>query len=378
MAVRLRLIHVGLGGWGRDWERNALPLVSEIERVAFVDADPAILEKARETLALPNDRCFASLDAALAVVEADAVLATVPLVAHVPVALAALEAGLHVLVEKPFAATLAEAERVVAAGEAAGRVVMVSQNYRPYPAVRAVIDLLREGSLGPVGAVHVDFRKNRRPTAPLTRPYFRLAQPLLEDMSIHHFDLMRAVLGREPIRVSCEAWNPPWSPFAGPASAAAVITFDGGIVASYRGSWVGSGLETTWGGEWRIECERGEIVWTTREGNNSLAGDRVTVRPLQGPAEEVALPELPAVGRAGVMTAFARAIATGEEPSSSGRDNLGSIALMTATVAAATERRSVAVPVPAALRRASTAKAVGDEAIGTAHAGPRPGAVGGG
>ncbi len=48
--VTLRLIHIGLGGWGRNWEEVALPRVATIERVAVVDADQAILATAQETL----------------------------------------------------------------------------------------------------------------------------------------------------------------------------------------------------------------------------------------------------------------------------------------------------------------------------------------
>ena len=356
----LRLIHLGLGGWGRDWERNVLAPAERagvIERVAAVEVDRATLSTARETLDLPEERYFTSLAEAAASVSADAVLATVPLPAHVPVALEAIGLGLHVLVEKPFAPTLAEAEQVVAAGESAGRVVMVSQNYRPYPAVRAVVDLLRGGELGPVGAVHVDFRKHITPSP--SSPYGKIAQPLLEDMAIHHFDLMRLVLGREPVRVACEGWNPPGSTFAGIPAAAAAIAFDGGAVVSYRGSWVSPGPETTWAGDWRVECERGEVVWTSREGNLSLAAERVVVRPLDGPGRTLKLSTTAPAGRAGVLAALARANAAGEDPGSSGRDNLGSIALMTAAVRAATEHRVVEVERPAIWGRSSVSAGVG-------------------
>ena len=121
---------------------------------------------------------------------------------------------------------------------------MISQNYRFFPAVQAVRDLLRSGSLGEVGAVSVDFRRNANGAAREGNRHYTLHQPLLADMSIHHFDLMRVMLGQEPVEVVCHAWNPPWSNFEEPAAAFATITFDGGAVVSYRGSWVSPGPKT--------------------------------------------------------------------------------------------------------------------------------------
>ena len=160
-----------------------------------------------------------------------------------------------------------------------------------------------------------------------------LHQPLLADMSIHHFDLMRAMLGQEPVEVVCRAWNPPWSNFEEPAAAFATITFDGGAVVSYRGSWVSPGPKTPWAGEWRMECAGGEIAWTSRD-NLGASVDRVTVRPLGKRAHRLDLPALPQIDRAGSLRAFARAVASGKQPESSGRDNLGSIRLMYAAIEA--------------------------------------------
>ena len=52
-----------------------------------------------------------------------------------------------------------------------------------------------------------------------------MPHPLIIDMSIHHFDLMRFFLGSDAVAISARSWNPPWSWFAGDASAAAQIEF---------------------------------------------------------------------------------------------------------------------------------------------------------
>jgi len=334
-----------MGSWGRDWAKNILPQVEAVEPVAWVDSDPQSLEMVQATLGVPPERCFASLDAAFSAVEAEAVLATVSLPAHVPIALATLQAGKHVLLEKPLAPTLADARQVAAVAEARARVAMISQNYRFFPAVRGAVTLVREEELGPVASINVDFRRNIPEMLPDGHPYLTLEHPLLMDMAIHHFDLMRAVLAQEPVGVVGHAWNPPWSYLSGPASAAVTVTFDGGAVVNYRGNWLSTGPPTAWSGEWRMECERGEIVWTSR--GDGLAAERVTVCPLDGPARDLDLPSPRYFDRAGALDAFAVAIRTGKEPPCSARDNLGSVALMTTAVAAVSVGQTL--PGPAVL-----------------------------
>jgi predicted dehydrogenase len=338
----LRIVHVGLGGWGRDWATNVVPKVKEVEPVAWVDADKTTLTAAQKTLGLPADRCYPTLAAAVKAVAADGVLITTPVGAHVPVAVEALEAGKHVLVEKPFAPSVAEARRAVETAEERGLVLMVSQNYRFFPAPRAVADLIGAGKLGAVGAITVDFRRNVT-SLPGQERHFALAHPLLVDMAIHHFDLMRMILARDPRLVSCQTWNPPWSPFAGDAAGTATVAFEGGAVASWRGSWVSPGEQTNWAGEWRVECAGGEIRWTSRGELGDPTADCVEIRPLDAPARKLTLPPVRPHGRAGALTAFAAAVQSGTEPDTSGRDNLTSLGLVEAAVASAEAGKTVSL-----------------------------------
>ena len=330
-----------MGGWGRWWARRVVPLVPEIELVGCVDRDPRALELTTELVGVPVERCFASLDRALAATDPDAVLVATNLEGHAPVGRAALEAGKPVLVEKPFAPSLAEARSLVDLADERGLVLMVSQNYRFFPAVRAVVELVRSGELGALHEVDVDFRHRSTVTEPGARTGHRLlAQPMLMDMSIHHFDLMRLVLGRDATWVSCQEWNEPWSGFDGPPTAVATIRF-GDLTVSYRGSWLTWGPDTAWAGEWRMTFERGEVWWTSRDLAGSEDGERVLVRGA-GPAERrVPLPVLPLFDQAGSLAELRDAVRDGRQPESSGRENLGSLALALAAVQSAERRRPV-------------------------------------
>lgn len=327
--MTLRIIQVGLGGWGRNWAKTVVVQNKNVELVAGVDAVPEIVTLAKKELTI--ERYFTSLDEALANVEADAVLITASLEGHVPSALTALEAGKHVLLEKPFAPTLEEAQRVVAKAEQQQRTLMISQNYRYYPAVKAVQKLIQENKLGPVGAVNLNFRRYANTPPKGGSAHQRLWQPLLVDMSIHHFDLMRMLIGKEPTRIIGQTWNPSWSNFVDTPTGSALISFEGGAVVTYSGSWVSTAPETNWAGEWHIECEGGEIIATSR----GEKPDYVGIRPLGKRLRSLTLPDVPLTDRHGTLDAFVKAIETGDEPETSGRNNLKTLQLMLAAVEAA-------------------------------------------
>lgn len=248
----LKLIHIGLGGWGSDWEANAIPPVSkDIERVAIVETFEPMLERAQKTLNLRDDQVFLTAEDAYANVEADAVLITAPLEAHMPLAIQAMQAGKHVLTEKPLAASLDEAVDAIEVSRQTGKILQVSQNYRFYPAPRKAAELIQTKAMGDLGSISLDFRKWGNEAEPGTIRHYEFVQPLLYDMSIHHFDLMRLVTGQEAVRVFAQASDPKWSHFVEPASASVMVEISEGTIVSYRGSWVSSDSDTMWAGDWR-------------------------------------------------------------------------------------------------------------------------------
>jgi predicted dehydrogenase len=99
----LRVLQVGLGGWGRDWAHRVIPEVTEVDLVGYVDTEPSALARLREVTPVAPVQCFLTLGHAIQATKPEAVLVTATLPGHEPVTRAALAAGLHVLVEKPFA-----------------------------------------------------------------------------------------------------------------------------------------------------------------------------------------------------------------------------------------------------------------------------------
>jgi predicted dehydrogenase len=216
---------------------------------------------------------------------------------------------------------------------------MVAQNYRHHPAPRLAARLVEGGRLGDVTLAEIDFRRGATRTAPPASPHHTIEHPLLLDMAVHHFDLVRMVLGREVLAVTVHPVQPDWSPYRDPPAAYATLELSGGGVVSYRGSWISAGPVTPWAGEWRVEGERGELAWTSR--GDPGVPDRVRLRPPGGRARAVTLPSVASLDRAGVLTAFSEAVRAGAEPESSGRDNLGTLAVTLAAIRSAEGGRRV-------------------------------------
>jgi predicted dehydrogenase len=312
----IRVVLAGAGAMGRAW-LEAVHADPGVEPAGVVDLDLAAAERAASGLPVGTD-----VAALAAETGADAVIdVTVP-AAHHAITTAALFAGLPVLGEKPVAATLAQALSLVAAAEVSGRLFMVSQSRRWNPQLFALRAMA--AALGPVGSVSTEFHR---------APHFggfreQMPQPLLVDMAIHAFDAARFLLDADPVAVSCQSWNPPWSWYAGDACAAAVFEMTGGARYVYHGSWCSPGAETSWNGEWRVSAERGTARWD---------GDHDPV----GPA--VAEPDDRYSGIAGALRVFAEALESGVAPMGEVHGNVLSLAMVEAAVESAARGRPVLV-----------------------------------
>src|SRR5690242_14156695 len=117
----LRVAVAGMGYWGPNIARNVARL-SDAELAWCCDASED--NRARVAEHFPGVRFTGDLDEVLADDTVDAVALATPVPSHAPLALRVLGAGKHCFVEKPMAQSAADAEAVVAAAEAAGRVLM--------------------------------------------------------------------------------------------------------------------------------------------------------------------------------------------------------------------------------------------------------------
>ena len=166
---------------------------------------------------------------------------------------------------------------------------MVSQNYRYHPAVSAAAELVQSRAYGRPLSATIEFRQDWKATG---HRYHDIPGPLLLDMGVHHFDMLRMIFGEDVDSVACRSWNTPYSPFREDAAAHALLRLESGIMASYLGSWLRRGVPTAWSGDWTIECEEGELLFSARKGDLDLADvDRLLLRTPKGVVESSPLPE---------------------------------------------------------------------------------------
>ena len=211
-----RRLRLGMVGGGRDAfigavHRIAARIDDRYELVAgALSADP---EKARASgadLGLAEDRCYGSY-AEMAAAEAergdgiDAVAIVTPNHVHYPAAKAFLDAGIHVICDKPLTSTLEDAEALQALVESSGLVFGLTHNYTGYPLVRQARAMVAEGALGPLRLVQAEYVQDWLST-PLEETGMKQAEwrtdparsgpaGCVGDIGTHAFNLARFITG---------------------------------------------------------------------------------------------------------------------------------------------------------------------------------------
>src|SRR5262245_6133686 len=136
---------IGAGYWGPNLVRN-VQATPQLQLKALCDLD---LDRATAVLGRYSTvRATDSLAEVLADPEIKAVAVATPAATHLEVALAAVEAGKHVLVEKPLASSYADGLKLVTAAEERGLVLMLDHTFCHTPAVQQLRQLVRGGELG--------------------------------------------------------------------------------------------------------------------------------------------------------------------------------------------------------------------------------------
>ncbi|HIY23389.1 MAG TPA: Gfo/Idh/MocA family oxidoreductase [Candidatus Brachybacterium merdigallinarum] len=266
-----RAVIVGAGGMGTWWSKVVVASdVAELVGVADLDESAPARVLAESGIADPGSVATGTDGVELALAtEADILInPTVP-VAHHPVTVRALHAGIPVLGEKPVTETLPEALSLLAHAQTTGVPFMISQSRRFFPQVRQLRGFLAE--FGPTVLTSAFFSLFTEHGG------FRSTQqhPLLRDMGIHAFDTARYITGTDPVAVTAHGTNPPWSVYAGDGTVS--CTFEmvraGGrenpvepehSLFVYNGTWNARGLGTYWNSEWRLGAEHGSATWDGR------------------------------------------------------------------------------------------------------------------
>ena len=142
-------------GYIATWHADAIRATPGVELVGVCDLSAAAAGDLAGTYGI---RAFTSLDEMIAADVCDAVHIVTPPQSHAPLAIQCLEAGLHVMVEKPFALSREDAEAVGAAAKKAGRQAAVCHNFLGVPGYERLKQAARDGTLGRIGAAEFNWR----------------------------------------------------------------------------------------------------------------------------------------------------------------------------------------------------------------------------
>jgi predicted dehydrogenase len=331
----MKAILTGLGGRGLHW-LQAMKTRDDVEFVGFVEPFEGSITRAVEQHGVPRELIFASLDEAIQNTKADFVLDVTPPAVHHEIAHKAFAAGLHVIGEKPLSDDFETAKKVAQAGTAAGVTHMITQNYRFGAQPRATRRAIESGMIGKPGQCDIRFTM---PWADFPGTHY-VTEPFMfiNDMMVHHFDLMRYVLGEDPISIQAITWNQPWGWHAGDACHAIVLKFESGLVVTHTCLGCDVGAQTSWNGDWHIAGPNGSIDWDkagTWYSHLHRTEESVDKREIETPATKG--------GEHLMMDEFLAAIAEKREPECSARDNLKSLAMVFAAIRSAKEGRVVSL-----------------------------------
>ncbi|MDD3826501.1 MAG: Gfo/Idh/MocA family oxidoreductase [Anaerolineae bacterium] len=337
-------VRFGLIGCGRVAPRHAQSLI-QLPETQLVSVADIREDRARRFSAEYGAQAYTDYHDMLARPDIDAVTVCVPSGLHAQVAIDVLQAGKHVLVEKPIALNLADADRMIATAREAGlRLGVVLQNRynSPVQQVRTLIDQGRLGKLY-LGSVCVRWYRPQSYYEDGWHGTLSMDGGALMNQSIHHLDALQWFMG------------PVASVYAYTATLAhtmesedvgvAVVRFRSGALATIEGSTL------TWPqnleGSVAVFGEHGSV----KVGGTALS--RITLWKVDGELEREAEiltgqrvdpPTVYGYSHREVIHDFARALLDGREPSTPGPEARKSLALVLAIYESARTGREVQLP----------------------------------
>jgi|DewCreStandDraft_2_1066082.scaffolds.fasta_scaffold00062_57 predicted dehydrogenase len=299
------------------------------------------------------------------VVEApvDAVDICLPHHLHYPVAKAALEAGKHVLVEKPFAITMRQCVELVELAERCGRTLMVAQVQRYHATYHRLRTMIQSGALGTIRHARIDALQNLHDYAEPPHWLYDGRQAgggVVISVAVHKIDLLRYLVG-DAVRVAARGFTVDPAFIAAEDYCLATLELENGALVDLFSTYAAAALpysEMFW-----IFGDRGVVHTLPPAGQRTSAQPRIAFK--QGTKSGREFMELePAPGVypsaspfVNEILHFAACCTSGQEPLSSGRDNLKTMAVVFA-IYESMRQDGRPVPVPAVLEAAGASPAL--------------------
>jgi len=301
----------------------------DVEIRAFVDRVP---ERAEKLAKKYEAKALSDFKEALAMKGVDAVSVCTPNAFHAPITIAALNAGKHVLCEKPMATSAAEAKAMISARAKAKKVLMVGHNQRLAPLHVKAKQLIEQGVIGKIITFRSSFSHPGPETWSIEGPtgwFFDKKQAFvgsMGDLGVHKADLLRWLLGEEIVEVAAmvEHLNKPMGDVDD--NAVCLLRAQSGAMGTLTASWThnpGEDNATT------IYGDKG-ILRLGSDPNFSVVVELASGEKQFIQAGKMQTNESGGQSDTGVIKAFVNSIQTGEEPPIPGEEAYKSLAVILA------------------------------------------------
>ncbi|WCT53815.1 Gfo/Idh/MocA family oxidoreductase [Paenibacillus kyungheensis] len=318
-------IKVAVFGCGAIAQRRHIPEYAENEHVELVAfADPN-LERAQEMVDLYGGKAYASYEEILANEEIDAVSVCTPNYLHAPMTIAAANAGKHVLVEKPMACSIEEAEQMIEAAQKNNVYLMVGHNQRLMPPHVKAKEILDSGKLGKVLTFRTSFGHPGPEAWSVDGAdswFFRKEEAIMGamgDLGVHKSDFIRYLLNDEVADVASFIGTLHKEGTEVDDNATCLLRMKSGAIGTLVASWTqykgGDNSTILW-------CENGVMKIGTVHGNEVIVeltdGTVETYEVGMMSTNEKQVPS-------GVIDAFVESITTNTPPTISGEEGLRAV-----------------------------------------------------
>ncbi len=341
----MEMVRVGIIGCGMITARRHAPEYTENPRsqvVALYDADQ---ERARELAAGYGAKVYSTVEELAAAPDVDAVSICSPNYTHAQYSIMALQAGKHVLCEKPMALELEDTRRMMEAAEKAGKILMIGHNQRLLPTHRKARELLHSGMIGKVLSIQSNFRHPGPEYWSVNRSnstwFFDKDKAhfgALGDLGAHKLDIIRFLLDDEVEDICCETATldkryPDGRLIDLEDNASAVFHMRSGVMGTMNVSW------TNYGGE-----DNSTIVFGDK-GVMKVFGDfaeDIVVELRDGTRVKYQVGTISTNTRqlkSGIIDDFVDSIVTGRQPTVTGKDGHNTLAVIVAGKKSAAQRR---------------------------------------
>jgi UDP-N-acetylglucosamine 3-dehydrogenase len=334
MSRVLKAAVIGAGSMGRRHAR----VYAELDETALMAVADVSAENGESAAAQHGGRAYKDFHEMLRAERPDLVTVAVPTSDHREVAEAALAAGAHVLVEKPIAATVEEAQALICAARAAGRKLMVGHIVRFDPTIRALKQHLDAGELGRI------FQIVCRRIGPFPSRIRDVG--VVVDLAPHDLDVMRYLTGENPLRLYAETQQQIHTDHEDLLTA--LLRFPSGVTGMLEINWltptkVRDVIVLGEQGMFRADCLLQELTFHENAEANGEMWD--ALRPLKGVSEGrmTRYPLQHYEPLKAELAAFAAAVANDTAVPVSGEDGLAALKLALALVQSGVEQRLVEV-----------------------------------